>query len=68
VTEAAVPAVEAVAAVTQAAVPAVEAVAAAAGTKAPARAWKSSTWRTRELQPTPPKWYPKWKYRRPTGK
>jgi hypothetical protein len=35
--------------------------------KPPSRPWKSSAWRTREWQPKPPAWYPKWKYRRPTA-
>ena len=47
--------------------PPVEVAAAVTLPKPPARPWKSSTWRTREWQPKPPTWYPKWKYRRPTG-
>ena len=45
----------------------VEVAAAATLPKPPPRPWKSSTWRTREWQPQPPTWYPKWKYRRPAG-
>jgi hypothetical protein len=37
-----------------------------AAAKPSVRAWRSSTWRTREWQPKPPVWYPKWKYRRPS--
>jgi hypothetical protein len=47
--------------------PVAEVAAAVAAAKPPVRAWKSSTWRTREWQPKPPAWYPKWKYRRPAG-
>jgi hypothetical protein len=45
------------------AAPLAEAVAAVAAPKRAAQAWKSSTWRTREWQPQPPTWYPKWDYR-----
>jgi hypothetical protein len=60
---------EAVEAVKPAAVeaPLAEATAAVAAPKRTNRAWKTSTWRTRQWQPQSPIRYPGWKYRRPTG-
>ena len=58
---------EAAAKVTAVEAPLAEAVAAVAAPKRASRAWKSPTWRTREWQPQPPAWYPKWKHRRPTS-
>ncbi len=64
---AAVPAGGAVAKAPAVEAPLAEVAAAATLLKPPTRPWKSSTWRTREWQPEPPPWYPKWKRRRPAG-